>query len=212
MEDKNNEIKKPVVPVRRPIIVTLTGTIIMIVLIIVTIQISQKNIINFVSLQKQYILSVESVILVAFIVETLARLTMWRAQTPQMIEHGARLRLLVRVVGYSIGALSVISVLSSNPTLGISVGAVAGIVIAFATQNILASVLAAVLLLSTRMVKVGEEITVSQTKGTVSDINLTHTVLSIDDEVVFVPNSLVVSSLVRRKKRNSGRNAGVNDW
>ena len=66
--------------------------------------------------------------------------------------------------------------------------------------------------LSTRMVRVGEEITVSETKGMVSDINLTHTVLSIEDDVVFVPNSLVVSSIVKRKKRDSDKDAGIRDW
>jgi small-conductance mechanosensitive channel len=46
----------------------------------------------------------------------------------------------------------------------------------------------------------------------VSDINLTHTVLSIDENVVFVPNSLIVSSIIQRKKRNSDKDAGVREW
>ncbi len=206
---ENNETKKSERVSKRPIIITFIGMVVMILLIIATVQVSQKNIVNFISIQKQYVISIESIILVAFTVEMLVRLTILRAQTPQMIEHGARLRLIVRIVGYSIGALSVISILSSNPTLGISVGAVAGIVIAFATQNIVASILAAIILLSTRMIKVGEEITISQTRGTVSDINLTHTILSVDDEVVFVPNSMVISNLVRRKKRSPDKNVSI---
>ena len=76
--------------------------------------------------------------------------------------------------------------------------------------------IATVLILSTRMVRVGEKITVgqtgSQTTGIVADIKLTHTVLSIGEKVVFVPNSLIVSSIVQRNKRNSGTDAGVREW
>jgi small-conductance mechanosensitive channel len=98
------------------------------------------------------------------------------------------------------------------PPLGISVGAIVGVVIAFATQNTVGSVIAAVLILNTRMVRIGEEITIGQTKGIVSDINLTHTILSVDDSVFFVPNSLIISSVVQRKKRNSNKHPGVREW
>jgi small conductance mechanosensitive channel len=131
-------------------------------------------------------------------------------RAPQTVEHGIRLRLIVRIVGYFIALMSVVSIIASNATLGISVGAIAGVVIAFATQNVLANVIAAVLILSTRMIRVGEEITVGQSKGTVSDINLNQTVLSSDEEVLFIPNSLIITSIVRRKKRNS--RASVRDW
>jgi small-conductance mechanosensitive channel len=197
---------------KRAIAVTFFGSIITILLIIATLEISNRNISTFVVNQLKYILSIESTLLVTFVVEMLARLATLRSLTPQMMEHGMRVRLIVRIIGYSIGFLSVISILASNATLGISVGAIAGVVIAFATQNILGSLLAAILILGTHMVKVGEEITVGQTKGVVSDINLTHIVLSVEDDVVFIPNSLMVSSVVRRKKRDSGKNTGVNDW
>ena len=100
----------------------------------------------------------------------------------------------------------------SNATLGISVGAIAGVVIAFATQNIGSSVIAAVMILSTRMIRVGEEITIGQIKGTIAEINLTQTVLSVEDNVVFVPNSMIISNIVQRKKRNLDKNTNVRDW
>jgi small-conductance mechanosensitive channel len=197
---------------KRAIIITFLGSIIMVLLIIATLEISDRNLSTFVVSQQKYILSIESTLLVAFVVEMLARLATLRSLTPQMLEHGIRVRLIVRIMGYTIGSLSVISILASNATLGISVGAIAGVVIAFAAQNIVGSLLAAIVILSTHLVKVGEEITIGQTKGVVSNINLTHTVLSVEDDVVFIPNSLIVSSAVRRKKRNPGKNADVNDW
>jgi small-conductance mechanosensitive channel len=197
---------------KRPVIVTILGAIITIILIIATLEISHRNINQFISTQQKYIISSEAALLAAFIVEMLVRLVTLRLHTPQMIEYGARLRFIVRVVGYCVGLLSVISILASNATLGISVGAIAGAIIIFSTQNIVGSVLAAALILGTRMVRVGEEITLNQTKGIVSDINLTHTIISIDEDVVFIPNSLIISSMVRRKKRKTDKDARVKDW
>ena len=97
--------------------------------------------------------------------------------------------------------VSVISILASNATLGISIGAFAGVILAFSTQNIVGSVLAAIVILSTRMLRVGEESTINQTKGIIAEINLTNTVLSVGDNVVFVPNTMIISNMVQRKKR-----------
>jgi small-conductance mechanosensitive channel len=62
---------------------------------------------------------------------------------------------------------------------------------------------AAVAILNTRMVHIGEEITVSGVKGLVTNINLSHTIIHVDDDVVFIPNSVMVSQAVRRKKRTN---------
>jgi small-conductance mechanosensitive channel len=197
---------------KRPIAITFIGAIITMFLIIATLEVSHRNINTFVSDQEKYIVAIEATILSILIVEMLVRLITLRFNAPQLVESGTRLRLIVRIVGYSIALLSIVSILASNTALGISVGAIAGVVIAFAAQNIVGSMLATVLILNTRMVRVGEEITIGQTKGIVSEINLTHTVLSIDEDVVFVPNSLIGSSIVRRKKRNSHKDTSVHNW
>jgi len=113
----------------------------------------------------------------------------------------ARFRIMIRIIGYLIAIVSVISILASNPTLGISAGAIAGVVIAFATQNIIGNMLAAMTILNTHMVQVGEEITVSGVKGVVFDMTLSHVIVHLDDDVVYVPNTLMVSQTVRRKRR-----------
>ena len=205
-------IKKLGVSKTRPIIISFIGTIVTILLMLATLEISHRGINTFVSTQEKYIIAIEAAILSILIVEMFVRLTTWRFNIPQLAERSTRLRLIVRIVGYAIALLAVTSILASNAALGISVGAIVGVVIAFAAQNIVGSMLAAVLILSSRMVRVGEEITVGQTKGIVSDINLTHTVLSIEDDVIFVPNSLVISSIVRRKKRDFKNDANVKDW
>jgi small-conductance mechanosensitive channel len=209
---RKNEIEKLSEFRKRPIIITFIGMIMTLILIVVTLDISRRNIIPFVTNQQKYIMAIEAAILAIFVVEMSLRLVTARLHTPQMVEHRMRLRLIVRIVGYSISVMSVISILASNATLGISVGAIAGVVIAFATQNIISSVLATILILSTRMIRVGEEITIGQTKGIIAEINLTQTVLSVEDNIVFVPNSMLISSMVQRRKRNLDKDANIRDW
>jgi len=212
MSKDTEVIKKLDVFPKRPIIITFIGLIITILVMLATLEVSHRNINTFVAHQEKYIIAIETVILAIFVVEMLVRLVTSGLHTPHVIEEGARLRLIVRIVGYFIALLSVVSIIASNATLGISVGAIAGVIIAFATQNTVGNILAAVLLLSTRMVRVGEEITISETRGIISEINLTYTVMSSDDDVLFIPNSLITSSIVRRKKRNSNKDASVHDW
>jgi small conductance mechanosensitive channel len=197
---------------KRPIIITFMGAIATILLILVTLEVSHRNISTFVSSQQKYIIAIEAVILAIFIVEMLGRFVSFILPVQHMVEQGARLRLIIRIVGYAVALVSVVSILASNPTLGISIGALVGIVIAFSTQNILGSVIATILILSTRIVRIGEEITIGQTRGTVSDINLTHTILSNDENVVFVPNAMVISSIIQRKKRRSNKDANPRAW
>ena len=210
---KDNKISEKLVVVKkRPIIITFIGVIISLVLILVTLEVSRSNINTFITSQQKYIVAIEVAILTTCVVEMLGRLIGLLLPPPHKVDQLSRLLLLIRIIGYSIGSIAVVSILASNPTLGISVGAIAGVVIAFATQNILGSVIAAVLILNTRMVRIGEEITIGQTTGIVAGINLTHTVLSIDENICYIPNSLLVSSIVLRKKRNSNKDASVHDW
>lgn len=196
--------KKTTVSLKRPLILTAIGLLVLIALIIATTEIGKRNIIDFVSNDQKYILSLEIVFLAVFFIEAVVRLITLGSNRPELAQHSASWRLIIRIVGYTLGILSVISILASNTALGISVGALAGVVIAFATQNIGSGVLAAILIVTTRMVKIGEEITVSGITGTVTGITLTHTVITVDEDVVLIPNSYLTANLVRRKKRNSG--------
>lgn len=196
----------------RPLTIAWIGAVLTTLLILATLEVSHRKISAFISSQEKYVVGIESALLGIFVVEMVVRLLTMHMHDPHIVERGTRIRLVVRIVGYSIAFLSVVSILSANATLGISVGAIAGVVIAFAAQNIVGSMLAAVLIIATRMVRVGEEITVNQTTGVVSNITLTHTVISVEDEVVFVPNSTLMSSAVRRKKRVTSKHSNVEEW
>ena len=173
-------------------------------LILVTLEISRRKLIPFVVTQQRYIVSAEAALFGVFLIESLTGIVSRVFGRDDILQNGAHLRALVRIVGYAIALICVISILASNPSLAISIGAVTGVALIFATQNIMSSVFAAILILITRMVRVGEEITVSGTTGKIVDIRLTHTILMVGEDVVLVPNSLMVSNTVKRKKRLDG--------
>lgn len=196
---------------RRSLIVSGIGLALLIALIVATSIISKNGYNQFITKNKDYILSIEIILLVVFFIEALARIATLRLSRFEIPKYSSSIRLIIRIMGYTVGVASVISILASNTALGLSVGAIAGVVIAFATQNIGASILAAIVIIATRMIKIGEEITVNNITGTVGEIALTHTTLSVGDDVVFVPNSVIVTNWVRRKKRIVG-DVDVNDW
>jgi small-conductance mechanosensitive channel len=209
-ENQNREILYKIP--KKPLVITLIGLLLSIFLIIATLEISHRGLITFVSTQQKYILAIESILLVTFVVELLVRLVAVLPRNALMLEVGTRLRFIVRVVGYSIGLLSIVAILASNSTLGISVSAIVGAVIVFSTQNIVGSVLASILIMGKRIIRVGEEITVGTNKGTVADINLTHTIIASEDDVIFIPNSVMISTAIRRRKRSAAHDTPTNDW
>jgi hypothetical protein len=94
---KDNKIgEKLDVIKKRPLIITFIGTITLILLILVTLEISHRNISIFVSSQEKYIIAIESVILAIFIVEMLGMLVRLLLPAPHMAEQGARLRFIAR--------------------------------------------------------------------------------------------------------------------
>jgi len=199
-------------PRGRPVPVVTGGAILMVFALIATLVVSRRGILSFVAREERYIVATEAALLSILLVELAVRLLSRHFSAPRLVERGTRLRLIVRIVGYSTALLSEVSILASNAALGISVGAVVGVAIAFAAQNVVGGILAAVLILGTRMVRVGEEIVVNQTRGIVSDISLTHTVLSVEEDVVFIPNSLIISAMVRRRRRSTPEDSAVRDW
>src|SRR5450759_3183934 len=145
---------------RRGIAFTVTSSVLSIALIIATLEIARRNVIPFVADQQRYIISLEVALLGLFLTEALARIISISLRAPERKQFSARLRLGIRITGYSVALVTVISILAANPTLGISIGAIVGLVIAFATQNIISNVLAAILIFNTRLIKIGEEISV----------------------------------------------------
>jgi small-conductance mechanosensitive channel len=113
---------------------------------------------------------------------------------------GHSVRAVLRGVVYFALAIGIVSSLSSNPGLAIGIGTVTGIVIAFSTQNLVGNMFAGVLLAIVRPVKIGDQVTILGSSGTVQEIALIYTILEDGANLYFVPSMTMFSNVVIRKK------------
>jgi small-conductance mechanosensitive channel len=75
-----------------------------------------------------------------------------------------------------------------------------GVIIGFATQNLISNVVAGIMLAIVRPVQVGDQITVTGSTGIVKEIALIYTVLDTDDSLNYVPSIVMFSSVVMKNK------------
>ncbi|KYK34683.1 MAG: mechanosensitive ion channel family protein [Theionarchaea archaeon] len=108
------------------------------------------------------------------------------------------LKVLEKLVYYTVIIIGIISVL---PLIGINLtgllvaGGIAGIVIGFASQSVVANLISGIFLIFERPVKVGDQIGVGDISGTVEDIHILSTIIrTYDGTYVRIPNEKVFSS------------------
>jgi small-conductance mechanosensitive channel len=77
---------------------------------------------------------------------------------------------------------------------------VIGVIIGFATQNLIGNVAAGMILAIMRPVQVGDQITVSGSTGCVKEISLIYTILDTKDSLYFVPSAVMFSNVVMKNK------------
>jgi small conductance mechanosensitive channel len=170
-----------------------------ILLILATLDISRRNIFPFITSQIDYIISAEAAIVGILLIENIGQIIVNRFHERGIRAYGIYFRTVVRIFGYLVVVAAVISILGANPTLAISIGTITGVFIGFASQNVTANVLAAGLLVATRIIRVGDTITVAGNTGQVVDLTLLYTVVETETGKVFVPNSMMVTTAVQRR-------------
>ena len=79
-------------------------------------------------------------------------------------------------------------------------GTVTGIVIAFATQNLVGNIFAGLVLAITRPRRIGDQVTVLASIGQVKEIDLLYTILEAGENWYYVPNMVMFSSVIKKKK------------
>ncbi|MGC8974735.1 MAG: mechanosensitive ion channel family protein [Thermoprotei archaeon] len=108
------------------------------------------------------------------------------------------LNMILKIVYYTI---IIIVFLSLTPLIGINLsglllaGGIAGIIIGFALQNIVANLVSGIFLAIERPVKIGDSVSLGNVAGVIEDINIFSTIIRTPDGVfVRVPNSTVFTS------------------
>jgi len=109
---------------------------------------------------------------------------------------------LIRILGSIIIIVIIISYLSSDPIVAASIGTISGLVVGFASQNIIGNIIAGLYLAILRPFKLGDEITAFSNTGIIFDIGLISTKLNtVDNKIVLVPNASMVTTTIVLNKR-----------
>ena len=119
---------------------------------------------TFLQLQRSHIIAIEVGILSIVLIELIGRALITRAKKSDIAQLGISIRAIFRVISYLALSIALISILASNPTLAISVGAFSGIVIGFASQSIIGNLIASLILVLARPFIHGDTISVAGTK------------------------------------------------
>ena len=118
-------------------------------------------------------------------------------------ETSKSIKILIRILGAIIIIVIIISYLSNDPIVAASIGTISGLIVGFASQNIVGNIIAGLYLALTRPFKLGDEITAFSSTGIIFDIGLISTKLHTqDNKIVLVPNSSLVTTTVVLNKKN----------
>lgn len=112
------------------------------------------------------------------------------------------IKILMRILGSIVIIAIIISYLSNDPIVAASIGTISGLVVGFASQNIIGNIIAGLYLAILRPFKLGDEITAFNNTGVIFDIGLITTKLyTTDNKIVLIPNSSMVTTTIVLNKR-----------
>lgn len=116
---------------------------------------------------------------------------------------------IVTILGQSVQVIFItIGIISALGTMGVNVSAVVaglglgGFAMGFALKDILANMLAGVMLLLYNPFSENDHISVAGFDGTVISIDMRYTMIESNDRKILIPNSILFSNAVSVKKTN----------
>lgn len=142
-----------------------------------------------------YLQVIEVIIAGYFIIQIFSTISYRLALTHSAITANS-IKSLVRIVGAIIVIACIISYLSQNPVIAASISTISGLVIGFASSNLIGNVIAGLYLAITRPFRIGDRIMVFGQKGTVKDISLLYTrvILEASQDEMLASNSSMAST------------------
>jgi len=183
----------------RTTFIAVTVMLVCLAVITGTIELSKLSGFKFIADHRNAIVSIELTVFVITLVELIGRAIVVRFRRRGIEPVGQSIRTIIRGAVYIILTVGIISTLLSNPALAISLGTVIGVIIGFATQNLISNVVSGMLLAIVRPVQVGDQVTISGFTGSVKEIELIYTVLDTKDNLHYVPSILMFTNVVTKK-------------
>ena len=197
-EDKQKKNQRSKIP--NTTLISLVVVVIFVCAILATGEIAKITGFEFVAKHEKTLINLEFSIFAIILVEFIGKAIIQAFKIRGIEPVGHNVRAILRGVVYIVLAIGIVSSLSSNPGLAIGIGTVTGVIIAFATQNLVGNVFAGVMLAITRPVRIGDQVTVLASTGEVKEIALIYTILEDGDNMYYVPSMVMFSNVVKKKK------------
>ncbi|MEM3671105.1 MAG: mechanosensitive ion channel family protein [Thermoprotei archaeon] len=140
-----------------------------------------------------------SIALGALIAFKLSDVIYWNLRLKLAHAEAASVRSVFRIIGIVAVIVTTVSAYVSA-TAAAGLGAFAGLVVGFATQQVLGQAVAGVFLSVSRPFKAGDNVNVQGQQGKVVDVSALFTVLDTGQETVLIPNSSVIANIIKRSK------------
>ena len=169
--------------------------------VIATIELAKLPNFSFITGHRNVIVSIEFTVFVMALVEVIGRAVVASFRRRGIEPVGQSIRTIMRGAVYIVLTVTIISTLLSNPALAISLGTVMGVIIGFATQNLISNVVSGMMLAIVRPVQIGDEITITGTTGNVKEIALIYTILDTKDRLYYVPSIVMFTTIVMKNKK-----------
>ena len=117
------------------------------------------------------------------------------------------LRAITRIAGVAVLLSTLTSVFNVNPSAAITIGSFSGLVVGFATQNVLTQAVSGIFLAIARPFRIGDHVIIynrsagDPREGVVEDIGIMHTAIRCVDGStrVLIPNNIVFNAIIIRK-------------
>jgi small conductance mechanosensitive channel len=178
--------------------IIILGTILAITLSISTLLVPAEYLIYFQVTE----IAIVGYVVMEIMASTAFKLAIAAQQSAQMAKS---IRSVTRIVGAVVIAAIIVSFLSQNAIVAASIGTISGIVVGFASQNLIGNMIAGIYLALTRPFKIGDMITVFGNSGKVYDIGLLNCdLLMKNGDIVRAPSSsLLTTPIVILHMKNS---------
>jgi small-conductance mechanosensitive channel len=141
-----------------------------IISIVGTIELSRLASFAFLKTNREHIIVGELALFGIILVELVGQTFICKFEKDANKQTGVMVRSIMRAVLYLVLAASIVSVMAVDPALAVGIGSVTGIVIGFAGQNLFGNLMTGIVLSLTRVIRIGQEITVMGSTGRVIEI------------------------------------------
>ncbi|GAB6188880.1 mechanosensitive ion channel family protein [Marinitoga arctica] len=132
-------------------------------------------------------------------------------KTGRSLSYKNTLKVLINIAVYTLGGFIILSLIFKDFMPFLTGLGVSGVIIAFAVQEPLANFICGILLMFSKAIKEGDAIEVNGISGSVSQIDLNHTILkTFDGKLVRIPNKTMWSSSITNYWPSEIRRSEVN--